>query len=202
MSLVSLPVPTRADARHRASFTEMLLSSLVSLLAAFVLSIDAVILAGDPDASFSCDINELISCSKVGLTWQANLLGFPNAFLGIFFEPIVITIAVAALGGVRFPRWFMNAAMGIYAIAIAFAYWLFTQAYFVIGALCPWCLVVTLATTLVFFSMLRINLLDNTMNLSERAHATVTRWLSRYVDAGIVAILFAVIAALIIVKYV
>ena len=199
---MSLPIPTRKDARYRAPFTEMLLSSLVSLFAAFVLAIDAVILAGDPDAEFSCDLSELISCSKVGLSWQANLLGFPNAFLGIFFEPIVITIAVAALGGVRFPRWFMNAAMGLYAIAIAFAYWLFTQAYFVIGALCPWCLVVTFATTLVFFSMLRINLLDNTMHLSERAHAAVTRWLNRYVDAGVVAILFAVITAMVIVKYV
>lgn len=199
---MSLPIPTREHARHRGEFTEMLLSSLVSLFAAFVLSIDAVILAGDPNAQFSCDINELISCSKVGLTWQANLLGFPNAFLGIFFEPIVITIAVASLGGVRFPRWFMNAAMALYAIAIAFAYWLFIQAYFVIGALCPWCLVVTFATTLVFFSMLRINLLDNTLRLSDSAHATVTKWLSRYVDAGIVAILFAVIAAMVIVKYV
>lgn len=199
---MSLPLPTRKDARNRAAFTEMLLSSLVSLFASFVLAVDAVILAGDPDAEFSCDLSDKISCSEVGLSWQASVFGFPNAFLGLIFEPMVITLAVAALGGVRFPRWFMNTAMGIYTIAIGFAYWLFLQAYFVIGALCPWCLIITFATTLVFFSMLRINILDNSFRFSEHAHATLVRWLNRYVDAGIVAIIFATIAAMVIVKYV
>mgnify|MGYP003347351134 CR=1 FL=1 len=55
------------------------------------------------------------------LSWQAQVLGFPNAFLGLIFEPIVITIAVAALGRVRFPRWFMVGAQVMYLIAIGFA---------------------------------------------------------------------------------
>ena len=104
-----------------------------------------------------------ISCATVGLTWQANLLGFPNAFLGLISEPVVITIAVASLGGVRFPRWFMVSAQVVYSIGFIFAYWLFYEAYFVIGALCPWCLLITLTTTVVFFSMSRVNVLEGNL---------------------------------------
>ena len=113
----------------------------------------------------------------------------------------MITIAVAGLGGVRFPRWFMNSAMAVYAIGLGFAYWLFFQAYFVIGALCPWCLLVTVTTTLVFASITRVNLLDNNLGLSPRAHAAVSRWLRMGVDAWITAIIIALMAGMVIYQY-
>ncbi|MGI9196252.1 MAG: vitamin K epoxide reductase family protein, partial [Candidatus Nanopelagicales bacterium] len=149
-------LPRARDCRHRGAYVEMLISSALGLVAAIVLSVDAIVLAKDPNAALSCNISSTISCAKVGITWQANLLGFPNAFLGLIAEPVVITVAVAALGGVLFPRWFMNTAMAVYSIGLAFAYWLFYEAYFVIGALCPWCLLVTVTTTTVFMSLLRV----------------------------------------------
>jgi uncharacterized membrane protein len=152
----------------RLVWITMLLGSLASLLASFVLSVDAIRLAENPNTSFSCDINAVISCGTVGASWQASLLGFPNAFLGLVFEPIIITLAVSALAGVRFPRVIMAAAQGVYTIAIAFAYWLFYQSMFEIGALCPWCLLVTLATTLVFFELTYVNIRDNNLFLPAR----------------------------------
>lgn len=188
--------------RHRWVYAEMLIFALISLTASFVLAIDAVALAADPDAQFNCDISATISCSKVGLSWQANVLGFPNAFLGLIAEPVVITLAVSGLSGVRFPRWIMLAAQAVYAIGFGFAYWLFYQSYFVIGALCPWCLTITIATTVVLFSMTRINLLDNNFGLSERAHATATRWLRMGVDLWILAVVIALVIAAILARYV
>lgn len=84
--------------RHTGAYIEMLVSSLLGLVASLVLSIDAIKIAENPDVILSCDISSKISCTTVGSTWQANLLGFPNAFLGLITEPIVITVAVAALG--------------------------------------------------------------------------------------------------------
>ena len=191
--------PVRAP--HRWVYAEMLVFAVISLFASFVLAIDAIELAADPNAQFSCDISATISCSKVGLSWQANLLGFPNAYLGLMAEPVVITIAVAGLSGVRFPRWIMLGAQIVYSIGFVFAYWLFFQSYFVIGALCPWCLTVTVATTFVMFSITRINLLDNNFGLSERTHAAVSRWLRIGVDFGLLAIILAVIAAGVLLKY-
>jgi len=187
---------------HRGAYLEMLISSLLGLTASFVLSTEAITLAADPNAIFSCDISEKISCAKVGLTWQANLLGFPNAFLGLITEPVVITVAIAGLGGVRFPRWFMNLALGFYAIGLGFAYWLFYEAYFEIGALCPWCLLITVTTTTVFASLLRITLWDNTMRLSPVLHARVQSLLRIGVDVWVTVLIIAVLAAMVLVRYI
>ena len=194
-----LPIPTAADRRHVGAYLEMLLSSLLGLVASLVLSIDAIALAKDPSADLSCNITDTISCAKVGLTWQANLLGFPNAFLGLIAEPVVITLAVAALGGVRFPRWFMLAAQVVYSIGLAFAYWLFYQAYFEIGALCPWCLLITVTTTLVFASMTRVNILEG--NLGAGTKRVLERPLRMGADAAGVIVFVAVLAAMVIYKY-
>lgn len=183
-----------------AAFLEMLLSSLLGLAASLVLSIDAIALAKNPAVDLSCNISATISCGKVGLTWQANLLGFPNAFLGLIAEPVVITIAVAALGGVRFPRWFMVAAQCVYSIGLAFAYWLFYQAYFHIHALCPWCLLITVTTTLVFFSMTRVNIMEG--NLGAYLQRRLERPLRLGVDTAVAAILIAVLASMVIARYV
>ncbi|HZM82834.1 MAG TPA: vitamin K epoxide reductase family protein, partial [Candidatus Limnocylindrales bacterium] len=146
-------------------FGTMLVSAGLSLVASLVLSIDAVRLAADPQIALSCNINSVINCGAVATSWQASLLGFPNAFLGLVAEPVVITIAVACLGGVRFPRWFMFAAQIVYTIGVVFAYWLFYQAMFHIGALCPWCLLVTVSTTLVFVTLTHVNIRDGNLPL-------------------------------------
>lgn len=100
------------QATHRWAYVEMLLSSLLGLVASLVLSADAVVLAANPNAALSCNLTAKISCGAVGVAWQSSLLGFPNAFLGLIAEPVVITIAVAGLGGVRFPRWFIYRGPG------------------------------------------------------------------------------------------
>lgn len=196
------PVAPFQKYRWRAgvwAWWEMLISSLLGLVASFVLSVDAIALAENPDAILSCNINSKISCGTVGTSWQASLLGFPNAFLGLISEPVVITVAVAALAGVRFPRWFMLLAQTIYAIGFGFALWLFYEAYFNIGALCPWCLLITVTTTLVFVSMTRVNILEG--NFGENIRVKLGKLLSYGLDIAGVIILFAIIAAMIFVKY-
>lgn len=154
-----LALPQAADPMSdRGLFIGMLFSALLSLTAALVLSIDAWKLAGDPASVFACDLNSVVSCGKVAASWQAELLGFPNAFIGLMCEPVVVTLAVAGLAGVKFPRWFMNTAQAVYLAGLIFAYWLFYEAVAHIGALCPWCLCITVGTTLVFFTLLRYNI--------------------------------------------
>jgi uncharacterized membrane protein len=182
-------------------FGTMLFSACLSLLASFVLSIDAVRLAEDPNVDLSCDINTIISCGTVGSTWQAELFGFPNAFLGLVAEPVVITIAVASLGGVRFPRWFMFSAQVVYTLGVVFAYWLFYQAMFNIGALCPWCLLVTVSTTLVFATLTRVNVRDSNLFLPRRASAALRSAVAADLDAVAVTIWLLVVTLAVVLKY-
>ena len=183
-------------------FSTMLISALLSLTASFVLSVDAIVLAADPQAALACNINPVLSCGTVGASWQASLFGFPNAFLGLIAEPVVITIAVASLGGVRFPRWFMLSAQVVYTLGLIFAYWLFFQAFFVIGALCPWCLLVTLSTTLVFTSLTHVNIRDGNLYLPERASRTARALIAYDLDVLLVTLWLVVIAAMVVIKYV
>ena len=143
--------------RRRTSL-EMIISGSIGLFTSFVLSIEAWQLAADSSARFGCDISSVLSCSAVAQTWQARILGFPNAFLGIFFEAVVLAISVGIFAGVKFPRWYMLGTNLLYTIALFFAFWLFGQSYFIIQVLCPWCLLITLTTTLVFGGITRINM--------------------------------------------
>lgn len=178
---------------RRRTATEMLVSGVIGIYAAFVLSIDAWLLAKNPDQVFSCDISSVISCGDVARSWQANLLSFPNAFLGILFESVVLTVSLALVAGVVFPRWFMRGVQALYTVALLFAVWLFTQSYFVISALCPWCLLITFTTILVWAGLTRINIRDGHLPTSpgvRRFIATTTYW---YLAVAVCAVIVAMI---------
>ena len=187
--------------RHKWTYVEMLVSSLLSLTASLVLSIDAWKLAANPHTALSCNISATLNCGKVALAWQSTLLGWPNAFLGLMAEPVVITLAIAALGGSKFRRGFLLTAQGIYVIGFGFAYWLFYQSYFHIGALCPWCLLVTFTTTTVFMTMTRVNILDNNFRFPPKLQARLERLLALNADTGTVLVLWAILASLILFHY-
>lgn len=187
--------------RHKRAFITILISSLLSLWASLVLAIDAIKLAADKDSDLSCNINAIISCGKVGISWQSNLLGFPNAYLGLMFEPMIITIAVAALGGVVFPNWFMRTALGVYSIGLLFALWLFFQSYFVIGAFCPWCLLVTFSTISVFSNMVRVNIINDALLLPSKLTQRLSVWLALGRDYAVLAVLFGALITAIMLKY-
>jgi uncharacterized membrane protein len=191
--------PRRAWRRRTA--VEMAVSGVLGLLTSFVLSIEAWRLAADPDLALGCDLSSVVSCTAVAKTWQAQLLGFPNAFLGIAFEVVVITVAVAAMGGVRFPRWFMLATQALYTVALAFAWWLFSQSYLVIGALCPWCLLITVTTTLVWAGLTRWNVRDGHLRLPGRAGPWAREFVAAGYDWYVTAAVLIVFLAAVLLKY-
>lgn len=186
---------------YRKTYIAMLISSILSLIASLVLSIDAWKLASNPNSKFACDINAVVSCGKVAKSWQSTLLGFPNAFIGLMTEPVVITVAIAGLGLVTFPKQFLRVAHVVYGLGLIFALWLLSQSFFVIKAFCPWCLLVTVSTITVFSTMTRINLAENTWNLSEVNYQRVMNFLDQGWGRVIYAAIYSFLAIAIILKY-
>lgn len=164
---------------YRKTYIAMLVSSILSLIASLVLSIDALKLAAQPSGPLSCNINSVLSCGTVAKSWQSQLLGFPNSFIGLMTEPVVITIAIAGLGLVAFPRWFMRAAHVVYGMGLIFALWLLSQSYFVINALCPWCLLVTFSTITVFSTITRVALLENIWSFNPERQEKIVAFLDQ-----------------------
>ena len=186
---------------YRKTYLAMLISSTLSLIASLVLAIDAWKLAGNPNSKFACDINAVVSCGKVAKAWQSNLLGFPNPFIGLMTEPVVITVAIAGLSLVTFPKLFMRVAHVVYGLGLVFALWLLSQSFVVIKAFCPWCLLVTVSTVTVFSTITRVVLMENTWNLSEANYAKVVNFLERGWGKVIYTAIYAFLAIAIILKY-
>ncbi len=195
----STPTRPTPQTRHTGAYLALLVSGALGLWASLVLAIDALALAEDPLADLSCNISSTISCAAVGVTWQASLLGFPNAFIGLMGEPVVVTLGVAGLAGVRFPRWFMLCAQAALTVGLGFAVWLFAQSYFVIGAICPWCTVLYLTSVTAFAAITRITILDGLYGPSVRERCE--RPLRLGVDVAVAVLILAVVAAMVVYKY-
>lgn len=195
-------LPTDKELRdNRWIFTSMLIGALLSLLAAFVLSIDAIELAKNSHAVLSCNVNAVISCGTVNSHPSAFIFGFPNSFLGLVTEPIVITVAIAGLAGIRFPKPFMFAAQIGYTLGMGFALFLFYTSYAVIGALCPWCMLVTVTTLFVWFAITRFNIRENNLYLPHKLAHTLKQMIARDYDKLLLFSLIVLGAVMIVAKY-
>ena len=179
----------------------MLVGACLSLLAAFVLSNEAVELARNPNAALSCSINAVLNCASVGKHPSATLFGFPNSFLGLIAEPIVITVAIAGLAGIKFPRKFMFVAQIGYTLGFVFALYLFYTSFYIIQVLCPWCLLVTLTTTLVWFAITRYNVRENNLYLPKKIQKTLLSWVEKDLDKLVMWGIIALFVAAILLKY-
>lgn len=186
---------------NRWIFVSMLIGAILSLVAAFVLSVESFQLAKNPDAELSCSVNIVLNCATVAKHPSAEMLGFPNSFFGMIAEPIVITVAIAGLAGIRFPRKFMFAAQIGYTLGLMYALVLLGISYFVIQALCPWCLLVTLTTILVWFAITRYNIRENNLFLPKNFQEKLQSFVKRDFDKFAMFSMIALIILAILVKY-
>lgn len=138
-----------------------------SLIAAFMLALEAYWKALNPNAVFGCDVNEKISCSTVAASWQSTLVpwpgkpNIPNAFFGIGAFTVILVIGVVLACGWRPPKWFTWCFRGGVLFALAFATWLLEQSMFSIGAVCPWCLTMDVGMVFATAGMVRFWMLEN-----------------------------------------
>jgi len=151
------------------SFSLIFIAAVLSLVASFMLSYESLQLAANPDKVLGCDVSVVISCGTVAKHPSATLLGFPNSFIGMMAMPVFISLAVFVLAGVRFPRWIMRGAQIGADLSLIFAGWMFYTSYFVIGALCPWCLVVSFSTVVLWFALTRFNVIHRNLFFTGRA---------------------------------
>jgi uncharacterized membrane protein len=119
--------------------------------AAFQLTLDKFITLAQPDAVLNCNISPLVQCGKNLDSLQGSAFGFPNPIIGLGGFAAVIAVGVGLLAGAAFARWYWIAFNIGIAGALAFVIWLIGQSIFVLGTLCPWCMLVWLVTIPLFW---------------------------------------------------
>lgn len=189
------------EAPHQMIFSVMLVFGVIGLITSFILSVEEIHLLLNPDASLSCTINLVLNCSTVMQTWQAQVFGFPNMFIGLMGFPVVIMIALLGLSRVAFPRWFaVGMEIGILFWTI-FAYWLFFSSVYVIQVLCPWCLIVTFSMTMLLAASTYYTISKNSFQIAPRPLAVIRRFIDNGYYQLIVASWVVLMIALVIIKF-
>ena len=139
----------------KVSAWTMLIAGASGLVASFVLTIDKFKVLKDAGYTPSCNINATLNCKSVMLSKQAEVFGFPNSIIGIGAFSMMLVIAVLLFFKVSLPKLFLQIATFDTVLAAIFCHWLAYQTTFVIGALCPYCMVAWVATLLVLSVLLR-----------------------------------------------
>lgn len=123
---------------------------LFGLVAAVVLLVERIALLKDPDYIPTCSINPILSCGSVMTTPQAEAFGIPNPIIGVAGFAAILMVGAAILAGAVFRSWFwVGVQIGV-TFAVVFVHWLIYQSLYVIGALCPYCMIVWAVTIPIF----------------------------------------------------
>lgn len=177
------------------------LGAIMGLIGSFVLSTEAIELAKNANAQLPCSLNSVFNCAAVGNHPTAHVFGFPNAFIGLMTLPVMLTIAVAALMGAKFPKPFMfMAEIGALA-GVVFAGWMFLVSFNIIQIFCPWCLTVDVAMLIIFLALTHYNILEGNLYLNDTASDKARRFVKKGFDVLAGVILVVGVIAAIIVKY-
>ena len=188
MSTPSAPVRTPALA------VWLVIAGAIGWWAAFSLTVEKFEALADPGRVASCDFSVLVQCTANLQSPQGSAFGFPNPILGLTGWVAPIVVGMAILAGARFARWFWLAFEAGMLFAMGFVIWLISQSIFVLGTLCPWCMV-TWAVTIPTFYVVTLHILRAGVLPSpsavRTAAATLMGWvpLLTVVSYGIIAVI-------------
>lgn len=118
---------------------------------AVTLLVEKTALLANPDYIPTCNVDPVLSCGSVVTTPQAGVLGIPNPIIGIAVFAMVAAIGAGLLTGARYAPWFWAATQVGVTFAVVFIHWLIYQSLYVIGALCPYCMIVWAVTIPIFW---------------------------------------------------
>jgi len=157
----------------------LMLSGIIGVTASMALSVEKIEKLAKPDTDLSCDFSVLVQCSANLDSAQGAAFGVPNPFLGLVGFALVLCIGVALWAVPHFARWFWVLFNFGVAGAFAFVVWLIGQSIYVLGTLCPWCLVVWLTTLPLFFFVTARNLREGVFGRrARRVGALLWPWMT------------------------
>jgi len=138
----------------------LIILGIIGWFGAVSLTLERIHLWISPNDSLSCDVSSFISCKSVMLQKQAAIFGFPNSFVGVIAFLAPIALGIASLLGYRFSAAIWRVFFAGVGMGFVFSLWLFSQSVFVIGVLCPYCIVVWIGMLPLFFRVYSFGILE------------------------------------------
>lgn len=135
----------------RALGTLLIAAGILGAAASLILGIEKIRLLENPLYIPACSINEAVDCGSVMRSRQATTFGIPNQFLGLAGFPALALLGLQLRAGERLARPVAALLQGGLLVAVIFVHWLAFNSLYVIGALCPFCIAIWLATIPAFW---------------------------------------------------
>ncbi|MFW0112236.1 vitamin K epoxide reductase family protein [Rothia sp. CCM 9417] len=173
--LDTLPEEEHARADRRLGWFT-LLPGLIALASSSMLVYERLQIYMDGAHKSVCDLNALLNCGTVMRTWQAEVFGFPNPFIGLVGYGIVLAISTALIAGARFKRWYWIGMQVGHTLAMAFVLWLWYNTTFDINALCLFCMIVWVMQTMIFVRVTARNLQAGLIPAPESIRLAAPTW--------------------------
>lgn len=167
----------------------LLITSVVGWLASGDLVLEKLEKLINPTHTTICDVNPWVSCGEVMSTWQSSVFGFPNMFIGIVAFAVTITVAMAILSGATFARWFWIGLQVGVTLGFVFVVWLWSQALYAIGILCPLCMIVWSMMIPMFVWTTIRNIVHGVIRAPARLARGIADWGWVIVAVGYVAVI-------------
>lgn len=138
----------------------IIIFSITGLYSAFILTTEKIELLKNADRVLPCTVNIIINCASVMKSPQAEVFGFPNPILGLIGYSTMLTFGVSLLfSKTRAKVYILLTTLGSF-LSVIFTYWLLSQSVYIIGSLCPYCLLSGISATNIFFALIYLNLKD------------------------------------------
>lgn len=170
-----VPLDSQTTFLARAAAWVMTIGGVAGATAALALVLDRIALLEDPTFVPSCNISPLLSCGSVMTSPQAQVFGFPNPLIGLVAFPVVTTLGVVALAGGTIARWVWLGLQAGTLGGLVFVHWLIAQSLYVIGTLCPYCMIVWVVMISLFCYTTLHNLTAGRLPVPARWRRAVSR---------------------------
>jgi len=178
--------------KTRSVYRVMAIGGATGMVAAFLQTLEKLVLIENKDAILPCNFNSVFNCSTVLNAWQSSLFGFPNSIMCMTLFTIFATTALAgALGGIL-TRGMRLGVQALSLFTLGFALWFLWQSTYVIGALCIFCLFCFGGLLMINWAWLRLNVAD--LPIGTKGRAVVRRLIKNNTDSFVWLLLAAVVA--------
>lgn len=129
----------------------LIAAGILGAAASLILGIEKIRLLENPLYIPACSINEAVDCGSVMRSPQATTFGIPNQFLGLAGFPALALLGMQLRAGGPLARPVAGLLQVGLGLAVVFVHWLAFNSLYVIGALCPFCVAIWLATIPAFW---------------------------------------------------
>jgi len=143
--------------KDKKRYLILTIGASIGLIAAFMQTIEKLILLENKDAILACNLSSIFNCNTVLNAPQSSLFGFPNSLICIMIFTFLLAIGIVGRTKSHITSKLLYGFQALAIFMLAFALWFLFTSIYVIGSICIFCLICFVGLLLINASLWRLN---------------------------------------------